>query len=493
MAISLNSYLFFLPLIPGQLPTGQDPGPRDNPPIKLKPNPQVPVPEIPNQPKITAPESFDQEPILKRLILLTHNSLLPNDLNVLLEVLRKLDNNRPSSKTETLIKSGINLQLVPTGDGTYQSQRFSGRFSFQHQDVRGSIFVDNRGNDTHGNPLPPVTYEIGDNGELILNTSRTKPLLWTEPLSKLKAYKNIFGTYSTYGEDYELVPQADASIYDKTNKRTYVKKGDTWQWDTSLTKPLATTEYITKYNLSPHQDSDNSFVDPRHPDLKCYLRNNGSLVYVGKEQAGGEEKVWTSNDGNTLSLFTPSSDFPIQDSKNVKVSIGSDGEPTVSGESKAGQWLISGGKTYVWIESPYIKSKSGYFPVIAKPSKIQTADGEKDIVEYWYGDKYWKADDPTREKNEHPYCAYAYLKSVGAKHWNSTSYVAKVDSQLSEKYCTYNGGFTGSRYKYWLQDQFSLKIQKVYLSKVEYKEWKAGWWGKEQSEAIVNDAPAFSY
>ncbi len=484
MLIGLNSSLFFLPLLPAQLPTGQDPGARDNPPVKLKPNPQATTPIVP---KATISEGFDQEAITKKLRLITHNSLLANDLNILLPVLRKLDRNRQNSTTDNLIKGGINLQLIPTGDGTYQSQRFSGRFSLQYQDVRGSIFVDNRGNDTHGTPLPPITYEVGGNGDLVLNSSRTKPLLWTEPLSKLKAYKNISGTYSTYGEDYELVPQADESIYDKTNKRTYVYKNDTWQWDTSLTKPLATTEHITKYNLSPQQDSYNSFIDPRYPNLKCYLRNNGSLIYIGREQAGGEEKVWTSNDGNTLSLFTPSSDFPIQDSKNVKVSIGFDGEPTVSGESEAGKWLISGGKTYVWVESP-MKSKSRYFPLIAKPSKLQTANGEKDVIEYWYGDKYWKADNPNREKNEHPYCAYAYLKSVGAGPWDSTSYIAKFDSELPDKYCYYHGGFrTGNRYKYSLPNQFTLHVMRtVGLHGIESREWKAGWWGKENYESIGN-------
>ena len=301
MMISLNSSLLFLQLTLGQLPTGQDPGPHDKPkPIPLKPNPQNPIPVTP---KTNTPEGFDQEAITKKLRLLTHNSLLANNLDTLLPVLRKLDRNRQNSTTDNLIKGGINLQLVPTGDGTYQSQRSSGKFSLQPQDLHGSIFVDNRGKDAHGAPLPPVTYEISGNGSLTLNNSRTKSLLWTEPLSKLKAYRNIAGAYSTYGEDYELVPQLNGSIYDKTNKRTYVKKADTWQWDVSLTKPLPTTEYITKYNLSPHPDSDGSFIEPQHSNLKCYPRNNGSLVYIGAERAGDKEKIWTSTDGNKLSLL----------------------------------------------------------------------------------------------------------------------------------------------------------------------------------------------
>lgn len=165
---------------------------------------------------------------------------------------------------------GLKIKLDEAGfpDGTLYSDKYQGTFILQFQD--NSILVTNR-KDENGKPLPNATFvRVSENGttRFALDKSKTSPLIWTAPLTKLCAYPvinlNHYATYmSTTHQNYlgikgpiEIETQADGTLFitertGEKRKGTLVKRGEKWVWDLSLNTPYRTTSYIRDLDLTP--------------------------------------------------------------------------------------------------------------------------------------------------------------------------------------------------------------------------------------------------
>lgn len=201
----------------------------------------------------------------EQYVILTRSSNIPIDpnrpSNPFTPLFRHLTfiGGMPDKSSERLAEAARKLELKPSpsGNGTLISDKYSGTFILQFQDT--SIFVKDR-KDDDGKPLPNVTYVESANGKLVLDTSRTEPLFWTEPLTYLAAYKTNLNAYAIYIPEeqlsdrmkpVELLPQADGTIYDQKSRATLVKSGDGWKWDFTRKDPLQTTHIVRNERMIP--------------------------------------------------------------------------------------------------------------------------------------------------------------------------------------------------------------------------------------------------